>query len=685
MIDKIKRNPRIFFFLGLTLSIWVKSMFAYATDFQLGIDSVFQVFLLLLNPFASTMFLLSLGLYIKRTKLSVLVMMAIYTALLLLTYSNVLYYREFSDFLTVNSILGFGSVFNGLGDSSLKLMDIGDIFYALDLPLFVLLYIKAARPDKQVMKKKFAFAVTVFSILLFFINLSLAQIDRPQLLTRTFSRNYLVKYLGLASYTVYDGAVTYQANQIQAQADENDWSYVHEKLDERRIAPSEEHFGLAKDKNVIYIHLESIQQFLIDYELIDADGEAHEVLPFLNALFHHEDTISFENFFHQVAGGKTSDAEMLLDTSMFGLHQGSFFSQLGGTNTLAAAPHLVQHHLGYTTASFHGNAGNFWNRNEVYRRMGYEYFFDASYYDLTRENSYQYGLHDEAFFQQSVQYLERLQQPFYTKFITVTHHFPYNQLPEEEMDRFPQAETSDNTINGYFETANYADRSIEKFFDYLKEAGLYENTMFVLYGDHYGISNSRNPVLGELLEINDGDWDALDNMNLQRVPFMIHLPGSGKGEILPTYGAQIDILPTVLNLLGVPIEELPFIGHDLFSEDHPNIVTFRNGNFITPTYAGTSGTVFDTATGEVIEEPTEEMDETREWANTALTLSDAIHHGDLLRFAAIPELETLDPSSINYNNAMEKMQQIEEYLGDESTSLFSLNQNQTTVDMFGKE
>src|SRR5699024_8364593 len=197
-----------------------------------------------------------------------------------------------------------------------------------------------------------------------------------------------------------------------------------------------------------------MQQFLIDYKFKDDQGQEHEVMPFVNSLYHDDSTFSFDNFFHQVGAGKTSDAETLLETSLFGLNQGAFFTQFGGKNNFEAAPNILQQTQGYTSAVFHGNSGNFWNRNETYKHLGYDYFFDASYYDVNEDNSFQYGLHDKPFFDQSIQYLEHLQQPFYTKFVAVSNHYPYAQFTDEDAG-FPIADTGDETINGYFATANY--------------------------------------------------------------------------------------------------------------------------------------------------------------------------------------------------------------------------------------
>nr|MCG4641982.1 glycerol phosphate lipoteichoic acid synthase [Bifidobacterium bifidum] len=83
-------------------------------------------------------------------------------------------------------------------------------------------------------------------------------------------------------------------------------------------SPNIEYYGQAKGKNIIIIHLESFQQFMIDYK-----WKGEEVTPNLNKLYHASDTISFDNFFNQVGQGKTADAELMLENSLYGLPEGS--------------------------------------------------------------------------------------------------------------------------------------------------------------------------------------------------------------------------------------------------------------------------------------------------------------------------------------------------------------------------
>ncbi|RHH71241.1 MULTISPECIES: LTA synthase family protein [Vagococcus] len=679
-------NTRMGFFTLMVVLFWLKNLLAYTVDFNLGIESFFQYVILFISPVATTVFLFSAALYIKSPKKAYITLLIISSLTTLLLFSNVIYYREFTDFITVNTMLGAGKVASGLGESALRMFRPYDLLYWIDIiVVIVLLATKKIKIDERPIAIRSAFAVTSFSILLFSANLTLAETDRPELLKRTFSRDHIVKYLGMNVFTVYDGVQTYNATQRRAQASQNDLVDVQKYVKTHYAKPNDDMFGIAKGRNVIYVHLESFQQFLIDYKLKDENGVEHEVTPFLNSLFHSNETFSFDNAFHQVGSGKTSDAETLLENSFFGLSQGPLFTQLGDKNTFQSAPNILGQTQGYTSVAFHGNGGSFWNRNETYKHLGYNYFFDGSYYDVNENNSFQYGLHDKPFLAQSIKYLEHVQQPFYSKFILVSNHYPYAKFKDDNAG-FPMANTSDATINGYFATANYLDTAVKEFFDYLKASGLYDNSVIVLYGDHYGISNSRNKSLAELLGKSKEEWNDFDDTAVQRVPVMFHVPGQTKGGINHTFGGQVDVLPTLLHLLGVDTQSYIQLGQDFFSKDKDQIVAFRNGTIVTPKYTILGETVYDTKTGELIDSPTEEqlteIADIKEKGTTQLNMSDAITNGDLLRFNTNSGLKPLDPAKFDYKNELDKLLQVEQQKGDKSTSLYSLHNNQSTVDLF---
>ena len=681
-------STRLGFVLTLLLLYWFKTMWAYSVDFNLDIQGPYQIFLAVINPLPISLLFIGLALYIKRTKLFYSLAFGIYLLLFIWLISNSIYYREFTDFVTVNTMLASSKVSAGLGAAALELFRPWDVIYILDFPILAFFFFKKwIRMDNRPFNKRASFAVTSLSAMLFSANLFLAEIDRPELLTRGFSNYYVVRALGLPAFLGYSANQTYAANKERSKASEADLKPVEEYIQQHYAKPNPEYFGMAKGRNVIYIHLESFQQFLIDYKL-KVDDKEYEVTPFLNSLYHSKETFAFSNVFNQVKAGKTSDAETMIETGLFGLNQGSFMVNYGGTNTQQAAPFILTKNGYNSSAVFHGNAGSFWNRNTAYKQWGYNYFFDASYFTKQNSsNSFQYGLNDKYMLKDSIKYLERLQQPFYTKFITVSNHYPYTTSLSGDDLGFPLAKTQDETINGYFATANYLDSSIKAFFDYLKESGLYKNSIIVLYGDHYGISNSRNPALAPLLGKNSETWSSYDNAMLQRVPYMVVVPGMDKGGIIDTYGGEIDMLPTLEHLLGIESNKFLQVGQDMLSPEHDQIVAFRSANyFVTPEYTSYSGRTYYTKTGEEITNPDEktkeELDKIREAANLQLKISDSIQTGDLLRFFKGNDLGKVNPEDYSYTNSFKALKKIEKEKGDKSTSLYNQRGNQSTVDLF---
>ncbi|MBZ4024249.1 LTA synthase family protein [Ligilactobacillus salivarius] len=671
-------NTRWGFFSLLVFLFWLKTILVYFIDFHLGVKGIYQYFVLLVNPLATTLLLLGIALYIKRTIPSYIFMGLIYIANTALLMFNVIYYREFTDFMTINTIFGYSTVSQGLSGSSFALLEPQDIIIVVDIVIVALGFITGfLHLDKRPIPRVQALALTSFSLFCLVLNITLGEISRPQLLSRTFDRNYLVKYLGIDTYMVYDGLKTARNSQVRNKAGSSDLNNIINFTRNHYAEPNSKMYGIAKGRNVIVIHLESFQQFLINYKLNDK-----EVTPFLNSLYNSKETYSFANFFNQVRQGKTSDAENMLETSTYGLSQGSLFSILGTDNTFEGAPAILDQSQGYTSAVFHGNSGSFWNRNNVYKNLGYNYFFDSSYYNTDANNLTEYGLKDKLLFHDSIKYLERLQQPFYAKFVTVSNHFPF--ALDDQNTSFDKANTSDASINNYFVTAHYLDQAVQEFFEYLKKSGLYDNSIIILYGDHYGISDTRNLKLASLLGKSSSTWSDFDNTQMQRVPFMIHIPGTKDGGVQTQYGGEIDVLPTLLHLLGIDSRDYIQFGTDLFSSKHDQVVAFRNEDFITPKYTVVGNTIYQNSTGKILTHPSQkvkdEIKKDREKVNTELSLSDTLNNKNLLRFYIPTGFTPVDPKKYNYTNQYGQILKIQEDLGKKSTSLWSKNGNKTTID-----
>ena len=668
-------KTKLGFFTVVVVFFWIKTYLTYITKFNLGVVGSMQNFLLLINPLPTAILLIGIGLFFKGRK-SYWIMVIIDFLLSLWLFSNILYYREFSDFLSTCIIKTSGSTSDNLGKSIAGITKGTDFLVFLDVVIIVLLIaFKVFKIDVRRLKLKVSLLIEGLAVVLIGTNLTMAQKDRSGLLTRTFDNNYIVKYLGLNAFAVYDGVKTAQNNAIMAKANHSDLKTVQSYIKKNYIAPNPEYYGVAKNKNVLVIHLESFQQFLIDYK-----WHGKEVTPNLNKLYHANDTISFDNFFNQVGQGKTSDAEMMLENSIFGLQSGSAMSSYGTSNTFESAPAILGQKAGYTSAVMHGGAGSFWNRDNAYKSFGYNYFMPLSYYQNKKGYYLGYGIKDKLFFVQSIKYMEHLPQPFYLKMITVTNHYPYDL--DKKNQSIDKTDTGDKTVDGYVQTAHYLDQAIGELMSYLKKSGLEKNTLIMLYGDHYGISGNHHKASAQLLD--KDSFNNFDNLQFQRVPLMFHMPGL-KGGINHTYGGEIDVRPTLFNLLGINDQNMIQFGHSLLAKNAPQIVAQRNGDFITPKYSKVEGSYYYTQSGKRITHPSKkvkaQLASISNTVTTELSLSDRVITGNLLRFYKPDGFEYVKRKNYSYKKS-DSLKRLKKAEKKSKNSVWYQNGKKTTQSYF---
>ncbi|GIC70774.1 LTA synthase family protein [Fructobacillus tropaeoli] len=663
-----------FFVLNLFF-VWLKTYINYHINFSLGVQGPIQDFLLFLNPIPTAIILLGIALYF-RGKVAYILAWVMNLVQTIWLFANILYYREFSDFLSFG-IMGSGSsTGNNLGKSIAAIIRPTDFLVYVDLIVMaVVLLFKFWPIDKQAIQKRYAILTTILGIVLMLVDFGVASVDRSGLLTRSFDNNYIVKYLGLNEYAAFNAWQTNNQTKSRKEASAADLQKVQDFLKQNSVPANISYTGTEKGKNVFVIHLESFQQFLIDYKV---DGR--EVTPNLNAFYHDQNTLSFDNFYNQVGQGKTSDAEMMQENSLYGLSTGSAMTKYGSSNTFEATPAILGQQ-GYTSAAFHGDVPTFWNRNNTYKSFGYNYFFSKNFYKDSDKPSYNvgYGMKDKIFLKDTAQYIEQLPQPFYAKLITVTNHYPY-ELDKEDTD-FPATKTGDTTVDGYVQTAHYLDQAFGELMAYLKQAGLYDNSVFVLYGDHYGISENHKPAIAKLLgKTSVSDYDLAQ---FQKVPFMMHATGL-QGGINDTYGGEIDMMPTLMNLLGVSTEGMTMFGHDLLSTQNPQIVAFRDGDWTTPTYTKYKNQYFDSKTGQKLSidnNPALKATAQRvqSYVDESLSNSDKVITGDLLRFDKNRwNFHQIDKKSYDYTKA-NTLKALKASQSSSPTSILALRNGQSTV------
>ncbi|MBU9711733.1 LTA synthase family protein [Evansella tamaricis] len=611
MKNLIREQPILFSIITL---FWLKTLFVGLIDFNIRMENPLQLLIFIISPLPFLLVVLGLIFTCKPWKqfLFTIMLMVITTVIL---YGNGIYYREFSDYITIPLLL-MGNV-SDLGSSIFALINWYDFLYILDVPIVLYLLILGLR--KKTVFKKHTFGQLrpyfIFVAVIFVLNLGLANIERPLLLTRSFDRALLVKNIGIYHFHVYDATLHANTRAQRVFASEEELAEINGYLEKNIGDATEDLFGIGEGKNVILISAESVQNFVIGNTV---NGE--EITPFLNELI--EDSFYFTEFYHQTAQGKTSDSEFLINNSLFPLARGAVFFTHASNEYYSLPEILGEHH--YYTAVLHANNGSFWNRDAMYKQMGYDRFYTEDDYSINKENSIGWGLKDIEFMEQSIEHMVQMPQPFHVKLITLTNHFPF-ELGEK--DKFIKPfDSNSKTLNNYFPAVRYTDEAIKIFFDRLKEEDLYDDSIIVIYGDHYGISSFHNRAMGTYL---GKEVTPFIEVQLQQVPLIIHIPGLS-GEKNDTVGGQIDLRPTLLHLLGIKAENQVVFGNNLFSQDREDLVILRNGSFITKDYIYTDDLCYSKDEEMKVEKMMCEpyFDEVK----NQLEYSDRIIYGDLLRF-----------------------------------------------------
>lgn len=381
-------------------------------------------------------------------------------------------------------------------------------------------------------------------------------------------------------------------------------------------------FGEYKGKNVLIVQMEAFQEFVIGRSI----GE-EEVTPNLNKLIGQ--SVYFPNFYHQTAQGRTSDADFLTSCSMHPLPTGSAFIRFAG-NEFDCAPSILKSE-GYDATVHHAYDGSFWNRTNMYHNMDYDKFYNIK--DYTIDEPIGWSLGDQSFFRQTVEQLkERNKSPFYALSITLSSHHPY-KLPYSNQE-LHVGELQGTIMGDYLQATHYVDSAVGSLIENLKDAGLWENTILMFYGDH---DNSiydwklYEKFFGE--PVSDIDKDRI----VRKVPFFIHLPNDDHAGVVEKAVGQIDTTPTVMHLLGIPMDGRYLMGVSMLSEA-PKSVVFRNGGFtdgkvyFVPSGNGItgSGTCYSIEGGDAAVTDSASCAAGAESAKQDLNISDRVIENDLL-------------------------------------------------------
>ena len=607
----LTKNQKLMFIASFMT--WLQTYIVYKFFFRLSLVSLGEEILIVINSIGPILLIYGSIYFLKPSKRSfaIIGVSALFSVIMI---ANTLFYKFYDDIMTLPILLQMDNT-GGLGSSVMNLIDFKVLFLVMNLPILMI----ANRRLKDSTKGTPHFYKKYFISMIgaYLLTFGLSYLSGLPMFNVPYNREVMIKTLGIYQYGLYDIYLSLTTPIDYALAENNEFIEVSNYVKSNQINPNSELFGVAKDQNIIVISLESLQEFAINLEV---NGE--EVTPFLNQFI--QECYYFDNFYQQTSQGKTSDAEFITENSLYAADRGSAFYAKSQNQYESLAS--IFKGQGYYTAVFHANEKEFWNRETMYEALGFDHFFDESAFLVNEENSFGWGLTDEAFFEQTLDYLKGLPQPFYAKLLTLTNHYPF-EIPEQYQYISP-GETNNEIVNHYITTVRYLDEALKSFITNLKESGLYDNTIIVMYGDHYGLSESYYEDLAILLQ--EEEITLNRHLDLQRVPFIIHLPNQEEGEVVSTVSGQIDMKPTLLNLVGLPVNAYINFGQDLFAADRRELIVLRDGSFIGSEYRYADSTCLRSDSGELVDQSFCESLE--KVAVQDLYYSDLILNKDLLRF-----------------------------------------------------
>jgi len=311
--------------------------------------------------------------------------------------------------------------------------------------------------------------------------------------------------------------------------------------------------GIAEGKNLIVIQAEAFQDFTINLKV---DGK--EITPFLNDLL--QGSLYFPNVFQQIGPGNTSDAEFMFNTSLYP-SAWTATSETFSDREIPSLPKLLKKE-DYQTMTFHANDVTFWSRDKMYPALGFDKYYDIQFFG--NEDVIGIGPSDEYVYEKVLPELKKLHdsgQKFYAQIVTLSSHHPF-QIPDDKNTLQLPAEFDGSIVGDYLKAISYTDAALEKLVQSLKDEGLWEDTILVLYGDHFGLQPSglKEDDFDLLEDLVNHEYTFLDQFN---IPFIVAVGGEKLGEVNEVVGSQLDIMPTVANMLGLSLDDYVHFGQDI--------------------------------------------------------------------------------------------------------------------------
>ena len=286
-------------------------------------------------------------------------------------------------------------------------------------------------------------------------------------------------------------------------------------------------------KNVVVLIVESFGREYIGALNKDLEGGKYKgYTPYVDALIGKSTT-----FQYSFCNGRKSIDGMPSVLSSIPMFVEPFILTPSSMNDYTGLAGILEQE-GYETAFFHGAQNGSMGFQAFAQKTGFKHYFGRTEYEAakgTDDFDGTWAIWDEPFLQYYAEEMGKMKQPFMTAVFTASSHHPF-VIPEQYKQQFPEGKLEIQKC------IRYTDMAIGKFFETASKQPWFENTIFVLTSDHTNMS--------------DHDYYQTDLGGFCS-PIIIYEPSHPEGQVIDKIAQHIDILPTVLGMLGY---QKPYFG-----------------------------------------------------------------------------------------------------------------------------
>ena len=355
---------------------------------------------------------------------------------------------------------------------------------------------------------------------------------------------------------------------IDNETDEN-YKYLSTYFYNRDKATKNDMTGVFKDKNLIVIMMESANDIFLEYP-----DYYPNIAKLLNGGW------SWENYYSPRNSCATLNNEFSGMTSLYSISN-TCTAKTYIDNTYFESIFNVFNKSGYYSFSAHDYTEHYYPRNTIHRNLGSQEYYGVESLGISYDDvNYKNWAYDDEFMSSILNILDGVTSEndhFMTWLTTVSSHQPYNRDSNQGNKYYSMTDGTgyNSEIRRYMSKLKILDDAIGVLVAGLEEKGILDDTVIVLYGDHYpyGI---KQEILNTVMS-----YDTSVDMNAEQVPFIIYNSEVTEKNpyVYTDYTTYVNILPTLANLFAIDYESRLYLGDDLFSENYSSLAVFADGSW----------------------------------------------------------------------------------------------------------